>query len=400
VSTRIGQAIGIGCALALSACSRPAAPPPVAEADGGIDPALVDVSPRTQALALQAERDVAALQALGQAQAQAQAQAETPPAEAPPRTRPEVQWILPQAQRSGSEAGQEPAAAAAPRPADDPADGQASLARDRPLPVEVPEEEPGGADAVTQPDPNGSDRLNQLIVDLSSELYRRGAYSDMPLRELLLIAATTMVTPDRALATDALPGVTQREREILGQWQAFCARIGPRLAETGDPEILVAEIEALHQALVREPPLVVAQAALCTRVRGFGDYDEFSRNAAGRYAFLALSGQQAVVYVEVENFTSELNESGQWVTKLSQQLEVLSERDGIPVWREDWQAGVDLSRKRREDFFIVQVVTLPQRLAVGRYNLKIRIRDDRSGAEAEAAVDFDMLADPRMTSDT
>jgi hypothetical protein len=220
----------------------------------------------------------------------------------------------------------------------------------------------------------------------------------MPLRELLLIAATTMVTPDRALATDALPGVTQREREILAQWQAFCARLGPRLAETGDPEVLVAEIDALHRALVREPQLIVTQASLCTRVGGFGDYDEFSRNAAGRYAFLAHSGQQAVVYVELENFTSELNDNGQWATELSQQLVVISERDGIPVWREDWQTGVDLSRKHRDDFFIVQVITLPERLAVGRYNLKIRIRDDRSGAEAETAIDFDMLADPRMMS--
>ena len=103
------------------------------------------------------------------------------------------------------------------------------------------------------------------------------------------------------------------------------------------------------------------------------------------------------MYVELENFTSELNDKGQWVTELSQQLEVLNERDGIPVWREDWQTGVDQSRKKREDFFIVQVITLPDRLAVGRYNLKIRIRDDRSGAEAEAAIDFDMLADPRLT---
>jgi hypothetical protein len=115
------------------------------------------------------------------------------------------------------------------------------------------------------------------------------------------------------------------------------------------------------------------------------------------YAFLAHSAQQAVVYVEIEDFTSELNEKGQWVTELSQQLVVISERDGIPVWREDWQAGVDLSRKQRDDFFIVQVVTLPDRLAVGRYNLKIRIRDDRSGAEAETAIDFEMVADARMT---
>jgi hypothetical protein len=246
------------------------------------------------------------------------------------------------------------------------------------------------------PESDDSDRLRRLIVELSSELYRRGAYSDMPLRELLLIAATTMVTPDRALATDALPGVTERERELLAKMQEFFSQVGVKLAETGDPEVLVAEVDALHLQLSRQPQLLVAQASLCTRVGGFGDYDEFPRNVEGHYAFLAHSAQQAVVYVEIEDFTSELSEKGQWVTQLSQQLVVISERDGIPVWKEDWQAGVDLSRKQREDFFIVQVVTLPERLSVGRYNLKIRIRDDRSGAEAETAIDFEMVADARL----
>jgi hypothetical protein len=233
-------------------------------------------------------------------------------------------------------------------------------------------------------------------VELSAELYRHAAYSDTPLRELLLIAATTIVTPDRALATEALPGLTTREREILGKVQAFFSRLGRELAESGDPEVVVAQVDALQKALAREPQLAVTQAVLCARVGGFGDYDELPRNRDDRYAFLAHSGQQAVVYVEIEDFTSQLNDAGQWATELSQQLEVISERDGIPVWREDWQAGVDLSKNRREDFFVVQVVTLPERLSVGRYHLKIRIRDDMTGAEAEAAIDFEMVADPRL----
>jgi hypothetical protein len=275
------------------------------------------------------------------------------------------------------------------------------LASNPPKPTPGDEdEEPGGARAeVTDAAEIDSDRLRNLIVEMSSELYRRGAYSDMPLRELLLIAATTLVTPDRALATEALPGLTDRERELLAEMQTFFTRIGRELAADGDPEAITREIDVLHRALIAQPRLVISRAALCTKVGGFGDYNEFPPNSEGRYAFLAHSGQQAVVYVEVEDFTSELNEKGQWVTELSQQLVVYSERDGIPVWREDWQAGVDLSRNRREDFFIVQVITLPERLSVGRYHLKIRIRDVKSEAETEAAVDFEMVADPRMAGD-
>ena len=102
------------------------------------------------------------------------------------------------------------------------------------------------------------------------------------------------------------------------------------------------------------------------------------------------------MYVEVEDFVSELNEKGKWVTELSQQLVVFSDRDGIPVWREEWQAGVDVSNNRRNDFFIVQIITLPKALSVGRYQLKIHARDEKSGAEAETSLEIEMVADPRM----
>ncbi len=172
--------------------------------------------------------------------------------------------------------------------------------------------------------------------------------------------------------------------------------LGHLLAESGDPEAVVTAVETLHGALTLPPSLGLTRATLCTRVNGFGDFVEFPTNEAGRYAFLAHTEQRAVVYVEVDDFASELNAQGEWVTELSQQLVVYSDRDGIPVWREDWQAGVDASKNRRDDFFIVQIITLPQRLSVGRYHLKIHIRDEKSGAEAERSVEFEMVADPRM----
>jgi len=390
VSTRFDHALVIGVVTTLSACAQTPGPPPVSEADTDNVQEALAVSPRVASLGEQARRDVEQLRELDQDRTPATGAEPDPAAQ-----RPDVEWILPAPQRRAAveapDRRTEAVEAPAGQPAGDTLGGQEPLGRA----AERPREEPGGS-TLPAPESDDSDRLRQLIVEFSSALYRRAAYSDMPLRDLLLIAATTMVTPDRALATEALPGLTDREREILGVWQAFCARVGPRLAESGDPEVLVEEIEALYRALARQPQLVVAQASLCTRVGGFGDYDEFSRNVEGHYAFLAHDAQQAVVYVEIEDFTSELNEKGQWVTELSQQLVVISERDGIPVWREDWQPGVDLSRKQRDDFFIVQVVTLPERLSVGRYNLKIRIRDDRSGAEAETAIDFEMVADARL----
>jgi len=238
------------------------------------------------------------------------------------------------------------------------------------------------------------DRIRELIVELSKELYREATYADMPLRELMLIAATTMVTPDRALDPQAIPALTPRERELLGEFQSFFAHVGQQLdgSRTAD-EVLMHALDELRSSLRTEPQLQLDAMALCTRVGGFGDYDPFNR-----YAFLAHSEQQAVLYLELAGFTSELNQKNEWVTELSLQVMIYSDRDGIPVWREDWQTAVDVSRKKRQDFFMVQIMTLPKALSVGKYHLKIRVRDEKSGAEAEGSITFEMVADPKLAA--
>ncbi|HRP62131.1 MAG TPA: hypothetical protein PK400_02435 [Phycisphaerales bacterium] len=238
------------------------------------------------------------------------------------------------------------------------------------------------------------DRLRELLIELSKELYRDAAYSDTPLRELLLIAATTIVRPDRALSPDAIPGLTERERELLASFQQFFGEVGRRLdGKRGTDETLREAVDLLRAALHTEPRLMLDTVALCTRVGGFGDYDPFNK-----YAFLAHSEQKAIVYLEIANFTSELNAKNEWVTELSQQITIYSDRDGIPVWREDWQTAVDVTKNRRNDFFVVQIITLPKALSVGKYQLKVRVRDEKSKAEAEGTIHFELVADPKMAA--
>ena len=42
--------------------------------------------------------------------------------------------------------------------------------------------------------------------------------------------------------------------------------------------------------------------------------------------------------------------------------------------------------------------TLPKALSVGRYHLKIRARDERSRAEAETSIPFEMVADEKLAA--
>ncbi len=281
------------------------------------------------------------------------------------------------------------ASTAAPEPA------QGSLATDISTPPQVSQPQTNQTTAI---EPLPDDRLRQLLVELSREAYHHATYSDVPLRQLLVIVAQAIISPDRQLQVDAIPGLTDREREVLSAMQAFYTDLGERLLKAGDPEVLVNALAELEKELAKEPQLRLSHAALSSRVSGFGDYDEFKKNEAGRYVFLAHSRQQAVVYVEIEEFQSELNANSEWVTELSQQLVIFSDRDGIPVWRQAWRPVVDVTKNRRHDFFVVQVVTLPEQLSVGRYQFKISVRDERSGAEAEATLELDMVADPSLTT--
>jgi len=262
-----------------------------------------------------------------------------------------------------------------------------------------PDEEPAN-DVLAMPEQSlegktTEERLNELLVGLSAELYMRASDADQPLRELIMISATSMVDPTRSLANiEALPGLTDRERELLSAFQAFFLKLGDKLdgSEEADAAIMTA-LKDLQTDIVKAPILTIPAASLCTSVEGFGKYQPFSSNR-----FLAHANQQMVVYVEIDDFACTQGQTGQWVTELAQQLIIYSDRDGIPVWREEWLPVVDTSSKARQDFYTTQLVTLPTALSVGKYQLKIRLRDEQSGAEAEKSIEFEMVADPKLAT--
>jgi hypothetical protein len=242
---------------------------------------------------------------------------------------------------------------------------------------------------------SAADRMSEMLVGLSAELYMRASDADQPLRELIMITATSMVDPSRRLANiEALPGLTDREREMLTAFQEFFLQLGDKLdGSTEADAAITGALQTLQSNLVKAPALTVPNAALCTSVDGYGKYVPFSH-----HAFLAHASQQLVVYVEIDDFDTTQNKVGQWVTELAQQLVIYSDRDGIPVWREEWLPVVDTAMNPRNDFYTTQLITLPDGLSVGRYHLKIRLRDEHTGAEAEHSIEFEMVADPKLAA--
>jgi hypothetical protein len=180
--------------------------------------------------------------------------------------------------------------------------------------------------------------------------------------------------------------------------QGFFLQISHELAQTSDDpahvnHAIAGAVDTLKRSMSRVPQLRLASASLCTRVNGFGDYEVFDK-----YSFLAGQPQKAIVYVEIENFTSQENSKGEWVTQLAQELVIYNDADGLPVWRTNWQSAPDVSKVKRRDFYLVNVITLPATLTLGRYQLKVRVRDEKSGAETETAIEFTIVADEKLAA--
>jgi len=143
----------------------------------------------------------------------------------------------------------------------------------------------------------------------------------------------------------------------------------------------------MSDRLKSQAELSVPTVALCTGVKAFGVYDPIdpARFVAGRE-------QRVVVYCEVENFLSQPNEKNLYETRLSQEIVLYEESSGLPVWTDKKSTYVDLARRRRHDFFMGKIITLPATLTINRYLLKVTVEDEEARHIAENTVPVEIVA--------
>jgi hypothetical protein len=134
--------------------------------------------------------------------------------------------------------------------------------------------------------------------------------------------------------------------------------------------------------------LTIPTLALCQEVRGFGNYTPFDGDPPH---FAAGMAHPVILYCEVQNFSSQLNDNKMWVTDLVQDA-VLYTEGGMSVWTDKTRTVNDTARARRQDFFIVQRIDLPATLPMGRYLLKVSIEDKQSHHVAESTQPLEIIA--------
>lgn len=224
------------------------------------------------------------------------------------------------------------------------------------------------------------DLLGQRVRDRAAKAPQDlQAQFDLQLYNLL----TDAVAPDAA----ALMALPRDHREMiaavidaLANWRNLAHRDGNLL-----PSEQVRPLLELADRLRAQSELTIPVLALCSKVVGFGVYDPLPTT------FRAGQDVPVIVYSEVANFSSRLNDREMWETRLNMGV-VLYTETGVAVWNNRSEVPPDLSRNRRHDFFVVKRVVLPRTMAVGRYVLKVTITDTLGNRVAENSVEITMTA--------
>lgn len=222
-----------------------------------------------------------------------------------------------------------------------------------------------------------------------AELCDHVAQQDSPaLRKALAATGLSLVAPQRAMDVRLLESLDEHQRRTVERYHRLLVALAEEI-EQGDADFDPQSVVARLGESFGEQPVSIRTVKLCKRVSGFGVYEPFEGDG-----FLAGRANKLIVYVEVDDFTREPVEGeDRFEVRLEQEVVLFNEADGLAVWRHAPQQVVDVSRRQRRDFWIVQMVTLPANLGVGKYRLKVRVTDQHSGSVDETTLPIRLVAD-------
>lgn len=279
--------------------------------------------------------------------------------------------------------------------------GAASTTQIDPTPVESVEVAAGeitpspGPDRQPEIDPER--RKEQLVAELVGVLTDLARSGSAPGSAALALAGLETLSPD---AMKAL-----RDEGLLSDAEAASLDAARKLfdglqAEGGiaDPARVSGVLERIQQDLAARAGLRIARAELCTRVLGYGRYETFPNNR-----FIAGRAQEVIVYAEVDGFAHNetIGDDGdtRFEIELSQRLELYHVADDLNTWNRAAETDRTVSRNRVRDYYLINQVTLPANLTIGRYHLKVVMRDRIGGHLAEAIIPIEIVAGARAGVD-
>lgn len=212
------------------------------------------------------------------------------------------------------------------------------------------------------------DNPRDLAAQLDLELF--GLLCDEPSPRLASLA--TLPNEDKEVVAALVDGISNFRTGVRQDGNMLLSK-------------KIRPLKDMADRLRTQAELAVPIVALCKRVDGFGKYEPIDppRFPAGRE-------HAVIVYCEIENFESQLNDKRLWETKLTQQVNLYTET-GMLVWPDKPRHVSDECRNRRHDFFLYNLVKLPANLTIGRYLLKVSIEDRGVRHVAESTVPVEIV---------
>lgn len=257
----------------------------------------------------------------------------------------------------------------------------------------------GGKPEVDEPETPSGRTYEALAAELSRTLRDMVRDADDPgeaFRAASALAGLEAIHPGSIDRLEHEGVLSPEELEIVKAAAELTRAMGAR-GEMTDPAQAAELMRELGDRLASSRGVRIATATLCTRVQGYGRYEEFPSNT-----FLAGRRQPVIIYVEMERFTHKpiVAEDGseRFEIKLSQRLELYHLADGLNTWNRAAEVDRSVSRKRVKDYYLINQVVLPETLSVGKYALKVVMRDlnDERGGMDEVTIPIEIVSDPSL----
>jgi len=198
-----------------------------------------------------------------------------------------------------------------------------------------------------------------------------------------------LLNDDEERAMAPTPGMSEdTQKVVLAQIKAMISAKGATGRDAASAaQAQLASAEAIRTAAKDKADLQVPRVVLCTSIRRFGDYTPIAP-----LIFPTGKKNQALLYIEVENYQSRQTKDGQYEVLLSMR-ESLLDAKGKELWAFQTPKIQDISRAPREDFFLsTQPRTIPPGLPAGEYAYKVEVEDLIAGKINSNLTKFKLVA--------
>ena len=230
----------------------------------------------------------------------------------------------------------------------------------------------------------------QLTIDaLEAELRRDSAdlNADEQARLATYLRLLNVVADrhDAAVAPIDSPDKSQQQF-----WQHQLHALVVALDESGTPvltrraALALRELREAASHLAALSALDLRNLAFCMQVDGFGTFASFAKNEF-------KPDQEVLLYVEVDNFTTEEKSAGRrgelFETELRGSYQIF-DPTGRRVADVELPLDKQSCRSRRRDYFIAYPIYLPKKIESGSYTLQLTIEDAKASKFGQGSIEL------------